>query len=1325
MTNWQQKAPDTIGTSWLPATIGAYLVDTATRAYAWRWEQQANIDIDTVYLPARAENILTPGGGYLFELFESGDEVVADEVTTSVYRPTADALNQGPSWQKSGGGTANLYAEIDEATFDAADWITYDGRGTQKRRFATYFGGLSTWPTNRRILAMRLHFVADTQKNAMLLRPYFAVGGVRYNLGPGVTVGTDRAEYAAQIGEIEPTSGGPWPVSAVQAIATSSSFGVRPYNGRSTELHIYQWWLEVDWVPETRVEAFFAASIDNEPTGLEPWRGFYRGHIATDPSPLTLGAGTSYVGILRRVSGVGGDVGAVGFTTLDSGEPPANGWETFAIDVDGDGVRRTALDDSETTTATLPLLQSDDLAVLGVDGLPYQYLPTVPVGDAFDVEQDFTTAGGGGDYRLIRFLWAEQPGSVAPNAPLVVTVKRRSDDVQMGSAETFTIDQLRAAPEVGANETDWPLRYVERRLGAAATLADATQYYVLWESDADNGPTHYVALGGPDVSGLLPVPGAGVASYGGETDCLHLPALPYDAVSADAFVSLSTVPETPTVLPVEVATLDVDWHGPNGACGVTTVDYVLLRWLPTTLGESFAYYEVQRDDDENGWQTVAKITDEAAVEFRDVEARVGVFVSYRLRVVRATDGVESDWSPRDYTTRQGVVDGAASAWLFCSNVDPSISCAYDHDPTVSYEFPDSDGVELVEMFGRDGAVRFVETEQRLDDFPLTLSLFTAATPTSAAPTDGPGRRVFDPLLRVAGQGSTGYTAKEPLPYTCVLDPVGNRWFASVQVTEGADVEPFYRHTAEVRVRELSKVPTPVDVEATGPLVLRARAAWWVDTHDYDGLSLTLDDLAGDNDGTLVAGDMGLPGLLGFTGLQYLFSPGWDDMWVDTPAVAELLTGDVFEMRWSAGLGQSVGIGSLTENCVLHQGSDQDADVSWGVWWNTTTGEITWRWSEDGTTVQTLVAQTPQTPGAQASMNRVLRFDLTTGDLTVWEQPFGSSGAAFDASVDSDSWTQVAAVAGSGPTSLFASTSDIRHSSTTDHVVGDEIDGHVTTGYGTFVRWSLGNVADGPPLLDADFSIVDVDALVWEYVSGYPPLGGSGTDSDEEATFYGRRGDQWTVHNFLTGSMPIAFVTRPAVLLGSKSSLRAGPDDAVFERVEGDDLSFVVGYRWTRSSVIGQYLGGHKVGDNPGTGDGWALLQASSIGGGVAPVVADGAAAVYDVTTLRDDGRVVSAGFSIDGAADTLTGYTNGEASGSPASLAALGPQETADRMLTLGILFDAAGTTIADVHAFGGFELFLAAVVRGTLSDDEWAAVHAYIVDADARPDDYAATVQG
>lgn len=1319
MGDWQPYAPDTIGPSWFPRTVGAHLIDTASKAYAWRFTAGDNwANVAELWLPARAANVLQPGR-YLAELYDSGDEVVGD-TTTSVYRPTADLVNTGPSWQTNAGGTANLYQRIDEATLATSDWITYDGRGTQKRRYGVNFGGLAAWPSGRRITAMRLHFVADCQKNSMLLRPWFYEGGsgVYTNIGPGVTVGTEQAEYSVELGEISPETWSPWIVSNVQNIAAADGFGLRPYNGKATEFRVYQLWLEVDWVTENRLEAYTLAGAGDNVDGTALW--YQLGVVDLAGSNPALVAGDDYVVLLRRIPGSFGDVGSVGFTTLDSGDPLPTGWETFAVQVEGDGCLRAALDGFDITPA-VPLLIAGPSGSWSPDGQPYQYLPSVPVDTTSTARQQITTAGGGGDYRLLRFMLALDPDAVAPNAELTAGVYDVATNTLQGSLESFAYDDLLELDVVGVNDTGHDLRVVERRMLLDSTLADATQYYVEWASDADNGPSYYVVLGTIDATGADPDADAGEATFGGLVDVADLVDLGGDQPAADLFATLSTIPAAPDNFTGELVDLQVDYAGPDGACTAITVDYALLHWSATALGGDFARYEIERSDDALGWVPVASITTEAAVEWRDIEARVGEYAQYRLRVVRAGDLISSDWAQSIALARQGVTDGPDSAWLFVSNEAPELACAYDHDPTTKYDFPDVDGVKLVDLYQRDGQVRFVETEQRLDEFDLELNIYTAASPTSTAPIDGPGRRVFDPLLAIAGQGSTGYPGtRRQLSYTCVLDPNGNRWLADVAVPTAEHVEPFYQHAAKVRVRELTKSPSVVDVELTGPLVLRRRAAWWIDTHgDFDALASSLPDLIGDNDATFVGADDtdAVPLPLSFTG-QSLWSPGFDDMYLETPAVADLLTGDVLEVRWRASLGNAAGTGGDDSNCVLHQGSDQNSDVSWGIFWNNDTGDVTFRWSEDGTTVQTITAQTPLAPGIQSDRNRAARFYLTTGDFEVYEQPFASTVPDFAAQLETSAWTLVDTTTGSGATSLYASTAPIRHSASTENTTGDKIDGIVCTGYGYLVQFTLAAAANGQPLLDIDWSAVDVDALVWEHVTGLPPLGGSGTSEAEVATVRDYTGNLWQVYNWLTGSMPCAFVTRDAVLLGSHTSLQAGPDDAVFDRADGDDLSFVLGYRWTRNHIIGRFPAGHKIGDLTGIGDGWAVLQSSSLGGGMAGCAADGAAVVADVSTQHRDGRPQLAGFVIDGDADTLESYTNGVGTGSPASLAALGSQQLADWPMTIGVLLDAMG----DVYSFAGFELFYAAVVRGTLSDDEWAALNDYNIDPTATPDDYTPT---
>lgn len=227
------------------------------------------------------------------------------------------------------------------------------------------------------------------------------------------------------------------------------------------------------------------------------------------------------------------------------------------------------------------------------------------------------------------------------------------------------------------------------------------------------------------------------------------------------------------------------------------IPYVEATWTPTALGGDFGRYEIQRSENLGAWTQVASITTEAVYLYRDYEARRESFVAYRMRVVRA-DGSASVWTDTttllaDYSTTMP----AATSWLLVSNEAPhlnlSVEVESDVDQTHTWEFPTNQAEYMIA--GRDGAVVLRGLENPLDAFTLHIVDVTS---------DGETRDAFAELLALS---------RAVLSYVAVLAPEGQRWFAAVTLEQGdqSGVRNVYR--SPLRVRELTSVPSVIDVGA--------------------------------------------------------------------------------------------------------------------------------------------------------------------------------------------------------------------------------------------------------------------------------------------------------------------------------------------------------------------------------------------------------------------------------------------------------------------------------------------------------------------------------
>lgn len=478
-----------------------------------------------------------------------------------------------------------------------------------------------------------------------------------------------------------------------------------------------------------------------------------------------------------------------------------------------------------------------------------------------------------------------------------------------------------------------------------------------------------------------------------------------------------------------------------------------------------------------------------------------------------------------------------------------------------------------------------------------------------------------------------------------------------------------------------------------PSVL-AGASWWVDAERRTGTALdpVLVDLAdGGNDLGQVAGDIGGPVVLAHTpGVDYLWSPGWDDMWIDTPAPAGLAAGDGLDVRFIVDpVALITGIPvDYHDNFLLHQGCDADSDVSWAVIYHQTTGEWEFWWSEDGTAVSKVTLQ--GTVGLKFA-RRAVTVDFATGVVSLFEQAVSAPRRWFDLPTAGSKWDLVDTVTAAGPVVLFDSTADIRHSATT---APDEIDGEIAIGFaGVLVAVQIRTGVDGD--LVAGFDANDITIGPWSVVDGYPPLGGVGSTAASDGPFTGEAGETWTVHNFQTKSFPIVLVDRTCYVVGSRSYGETPVDDTVFDVAPGEHLTVAVAWRTSRAEVEGQALWSHKTStllhDQPGVD----AFITSTVPGGVVAIASDG------VDSALAEGPTVISGepnlsvVTIDGTAGTITSWSDATP-GAPTSTAPVDMSVTGVPM-RVGALVD--GTD----PLYGSFELFSMAVFRRRLTPGEIA----------------------
>lgn len=281
--------------------------------------------------------------------------------------------------------------------------------------------------------------------------------------------------------------------------------------------------------------------------------------------------------------------------------------------------------------------------------------------------------------------------------------------------------------------------------------------------------------------------------------------------AVDAVLMFSQDP--PTISGVSLSQLTQTVTGIGFACGSlpccipSGIAYQRVTWSPWSLPVSgFGGYELQRWDTtpDATFETIMLATSPYVTGFNDYEARVGLDSVYRIRNLNVYN-FAGPWStqvtgapPEPGVT--GGCDDATGALIFTSNADQSgaSNAAYimqwERVPDELFDLPEADDVIFQPMYGRDGRVAFHGTERGLETFDRTLLIQAAA---------------IDPV-RLADVKTLRDLAWNDLPYICVRDELGDRWFANVRVPTVTARQNRTNYMARVAIVETTTEPFAVD-----------------------------------------------------------------------------------------------------------------------------------------------------------------------------------------------------------------------------------------------------------------------------------------------------------------------------------------------------------------------------------------------------------------------------------------------------------------------------------------------------------------------------------
>jgi hypothetical protein len=211
-------------------------------------------------------------------------------------------------------------------------------------------------------------------------------------------------------------------------------------------------------------------------------------------------------------------------------------------------------------------------------------------------------------------------------------------------------------------------------------------------------------------------------------------------------------------------------------------------------------FEVQRKDTvDNVWQTIS-LTSPCVTGFTDFEARTGITSTYRIRGYNSS-GFSGPWSTEltAFLPAPGVsgVGDGNSTLIFTNNSAPLASLAYtmqfDRDPEETFTLPEAGFGQLRTQYQRDFFVSFRPTERGGEQFSRLMLVQNAAIPTES----------------LADFKNFRDLAWASLPYVCVRDELGNRWFANVTLPDVRVRNNRTVYMANITVTEVTNTPAPV------------------------------------------------------------------------------------------------------------------------------------------------------------------------------------------------------------------------------------------------------------------------------------------------------------------------------------------------------------------------------------------------------------------------------------------------------------------------------------------------------------------------------------
>lgn len=727
-----------------------------------------------------------------------GDPLAIGAPQTLYALPVVDGPVSGTPGQYftgSGGGTSNLFTAVDEQVVPggySADYIHYISadQGTHGIRFrgntalkdAT--SQAVTALTGKRVAAVHIKAaifnyntvdVAPVQVWGVLGMVNPATGGVIEQRGDYYTAYSLRYAQPTWSFRTNPITGLPWTTGDVAQFLNGGTgdFGLRfsaAAPGTTNDLAIYSFQIEVVVVNETRVATGY---VDPTTTGWQdialrkPSDNTTQNWAKTTDHDywcvLWRASGGSVITARRLLGDVltGSDDADVPLSTVANGIPTGDD-PTF---------NSTLASKIPARGAAFAITMTVSGGAFSADSQPYALVRPTPISALTHVvEQELS------DLALATYgRWSvavRAPATALPTEALIVEV------IDLTASDTLVAGPALLYPS-SLPADDGAFHVVRGTFPVDFTPLAGHRYALVFASATSTAAPWFVTvLDTGDTN-------RGAASYRGTTDVAVIDGT--RTTTSDVVATLQRTPLAPGNFALNPYTRTLV-HGPgSAACTIAGHTGIRLNWTATDPGGTFAYWEVQRSDGPDGYQTIAKLTDVGTLLFYDFEARRDITASYRMRQVRA-DGAASDWT----ATLTGVSPSLGEGLVLATNVDPDLIVAYQQDGgTHPFDFLDAANVVTHQLFGRDYQVAFQPTEKRGDHFKRTLVVGFAGSVWAE------GRQAFDKLVALT-------TA--PIPYVCVLDSDGNRWFASVKCASGTRQEPVGKYTADIEIIQTTRTP---------------------------------------------------------------------------------------------------------------------------------------------------------------------------------------------------------------------------------------------------------------------------------------------------------------------------------------------------------------------------------------------------------------------------------------------------------------------------------------------------------------------------------------